>query len=299
MPEKQIVNSTPNDTTASYFSATCGFDFSIDEFRVFLTLLRDLSIVFSGLDINERIASSTENRALNPRQRRQALVSVLRDAIVAHGKEEDFSFIVNDDGSLHVRAYLNHFLPDGSTHFDRVKEAMTNLNDKVIDIEDRRGTWARVRLFEMPSILSYDHAHFTVNSFLVEYFIDLSRGYRRFNYDVAFNFRSVYSSRIYILLSGQTSSMPAVPIPYLKKIFGIEERYRDDRDFVRRVIQAAKKELDLKSPLTFDYKLEKRHNGKSVKFYPKKKNTNQLKQITVHGKLTKTSKEKGRPDSAV
>lgn len=278
---KSISEPVYNDTTASYFSSTCAFDFSIDEFRVFLTLLRDLSIVFSNLDISERITASSQSRTLSPRQRRASVVAILRNAIAEHGEEKDFTFNVNDDGSLRVQAYLNHYLPDGSKHYDRIKAAMTNLNDKYIDIEDHRGSWARVRLFEMPSILSYDHASFTVNPFLVEYFIDLSRGYRRFNYDVAFNFRSVYSSRIYILLSGQTSAMPPISLVKLRRIFGLGAKYKDDKDFIKRVIVSSKKELDLKSPFSFNYKILRNGEERMVKFLPLKKR-NSTRDGTIH-----------------
>lgn len=271
MAKDNSIQEQKRDVTMSYFSTTCAFDFSIDEFRVFLTLLRDLSTVFSGLDVRERIDSSLATRNMTARARRKEVVKLLRETIVEHGKEDDFNFIVNDDGSLRVEAYINHYLADNTNHYERVKDAMRGLNDKYIDVEDANGNWARARLFEMPSILKYEHAYFTVNPLLVEYFIDLSRGYRRFDYEIAFNFRSVYASRIYILLSGQTSSMPPIPIIKLKKIFGLEDRYKADKDFIKRIIKSSQKEIELKAPFRFEYKIVKQRDVKSLKFTVRKK----------------------------
>lgn len=268
--EKGLQGKIYNDTTASYFSTMCGFDFSIDEFRVFLTLLRDLSDVFSNLDLSHRIEESVNGRQLTVRQRRKEVVSILRQSIAEHGEDDRFTFTANEDGSLHVSAYINHFLPKGSKNYSRVKQAFSNLNDKYIEVEDHKGNWAKVRLFEMPSILSYDHANFTVNPYLVEYFIDLSRGYRRFNFDVAFNFKSVYTSRIYILLSGQTGKMPPVSLIKLRRIFGLGDRYKDDRDFIKWVIKASQKEMTLKAPFTFDYKIIRNGADKQLKFSVKR-----------------------------
>ena len=271
MTENNPIQTRPRDVTMSYFSTTCAFDFSIGEFRVFLTLLRDLSTVFSGVDVRSRIQSSVATRNLSARERRKEVVKLLRETIEEHGPDDEFRFIVNDDGSLRVEAYMNHYLADNANHFDRVKDAMKGLNDKFIDVDDGKGNWARARLFEMPSIFRYEHAYFTVNPLLVEYFIDLSRGYRRFDYEIAFNFRSVYASRIYILLSGQTSSMPPIPIVRLKKIFGLEDKYKSDKDFIKRIIQSSQREIELKAPFRFDYQIIKQRKEKSLKFTVKRK----------------------------
>ena len=54
------------------------------------------------------------------------------------------------------------------------------------------------------------------------------------------------------MLAGQTDPI-AYSIESLRKEFQLEEKYRLTKDFIRRVIESAKQELDSKSPVTFTY----------------------------------------------
>ena len=65
-------------------------------------------------------------------------------------------------------------------------------------------------------------------------------------------FESVYSMRFYELLSNQKT-----PINYsieaLKEMFSLSGKYSQTRDFIKRIIEPAKIELDKCSPYTFHY----------------------------------------------
>ena len=74
--------------------------------------------------------------------------------------------------------------------------------------------------------------------------------------------------RLYELLSGQKSPL-IYTIDTLKEMFQIADKYPRNPDFIKRVIDPAKKELDEKSPYSFEYKILK--DGKqfhAIKFYP-------------------------------
>lgn len=82
-------------------------------------------------------------------------------------------------------------------------------------------------------------------------------------------FESVYAMRFYELVSGQES-----PITYnidsLKDIFQISGKYKKVNDFIKRVVEPAKTELDRCSPYTFDYKMNKTGRAfTSVTLFPK------------------------------
>ena len=82
------------------------------------------------------------------------------------------------------------------------------------------------------------------------------------------SFESVYSMRFYELLSGQTNPI-SYTIEYLKDRFQIVDKYKQINDFVKRVIEPAKKELDEKSPYTFEYKINKTgRKFTSITFFP-------------------------------
>jgi len=82
-------------------------------------------------------------------------------------------------------------------------------------------------------------------------------------------FESVYAMRFYEIVSGQDS-----PITYnidsLKDIFQISGKYKKINDFIKRVIEPAKTELDRCSPYTFGYNMNKTGRAfTSVTLFPK------------------------------
>jgi plasmid replication initiation protein len=108
-------------------------------------------------------------------------------------------------------------------------------------------------------------------------FAEFSKGFRKYELECALKLESTYSLRLYQLLSGVE-----IPIDYgieeLKLMFGIPKtQYKTAKDFVKRVIETAKNELDEKAPYTFTYKkLTAEVKGKGrpkiekIRFYPKK-----------------------------
>ena len=83
-------------------------------------------------------------------------------------------------------------------------------------------------------------------------------------------FESVYAMRFYELFSKQSSPI-SYTIENLKEMFKVGDKYKLTADFIRRVIVPAKKELDAKSPYSFDYAAIK--TGRkitSLMFFPKR-----------------------------
>ena len=81
-------------------------------------------------------------------------------------------------------------------------------------------------------------------------------------------FESVYAMRFYELLSGQKNPL-TYTIGQLKDMFKISDKYKLVSDFMRKVIEVAKKRT-WKSPYSFEYKINK--SGRkfhSITFIPK------------------------------
>lgn len=85
-----------------------------------------------------------------------------------------------------------------------------------------------------------------------EALMDFSKGFRKFSIEQAVSFKSTYSLRFYKLISLQKKPLQ-ISIKELRKMFGLEKVYPDTRDFIRKTIEVAKKELDACSPYTFDF----------------------------------------------
>lgn len=83
-------------------------------------------------------------------------------------------------------------------------------------------------------------------------FLDFSKGFKKYELKTAMEFESTYSMRFYEILSNQKT-----PINYsiytLKEMFQLSNKYKLTADFLRYVIEPAKKELDKCSPYTFHY----------------------------------------------
>jgi len=94
--------------------------------------------------------------------------------------------------------------------------------------------------------------------------LDFSEGFRKFELKSALAFKSTYSLRLYLLMSGQTNPL-TYSISQLKDMFGLieknpdgsvkKEKYKRAPDFIDNVIEPAKRELDACSPYTFEYEL--------------------------------------------
>lgn len=157
---------------------------------------------------------------------------------------------------------------DKDTHYNRIKDAFNILQNKFIMFDDD-DDYVRVPFITALHIQkSKGFATFSMAEPIYRAFSDYTRGFRKYKLSVSFSLTSVYSMRLYELVSGQTKPM-TYNIEALKEMFEIKDRYRDIKDLVRRVIEPAKKELTEKAPYTFDYKLniDKDHKGRGRKPY--------------------------------
>lgn len=115
-------------------------------------------------------------------------------------------------------------------------------------------------------------------------FLNFTKGFRKFELNAALSFKSAYSLRLYQLVSGQTEPL-TYSIRELKEMFGlikkdekgkVTEKYKDKPvNFINKVIEPAKAELDRCSPYTFEFvplESRKRAQGRAaitaIQFFP-------------------------------
>ena len=101
--------------------------------------------------------------------------------------------------------------------------------------------------------------NFRVNPVLWEVILAIgSKGWRKYELETAMGFDSIYAMRFYELISNTKEGyIQQFTIEKIKEMFMLKGKYKQINDFVRRVIEPAKNELDLKSPYSFNYKLIK------------------------------------------
>ena len=124
----------------------------------------------------------------------------------------------------------------------------------------------------------------TLHANLWNALLDFSRGCRRVDLTVARRLSNWYALRLYILVVAGKGTV-TYTISYLRELFGTQNKYPVNSDFIRKIIAPAKVELDKYSPDTFDYKVnfqKREKDGKalrgspemaSITFIPQKNNS--------------------------
>lgn len=218
----------------SYILTTAKYDFSVHEKRV----------LYRIIELNQNLI---EGKKLNYKYRLDA----------------------NLYGDSIYTLPISLFLKEGdSSNYAEVKKALNSLKRKELIYEDDK-IWASLSIIANPKIHKYgETVTFTVDKLINNALLDFSKGYRKYELKTAMEFESVYSMRFYELFSNQTK-----PINYsierLKEMFQIVDKYKLTADFIRYVVEPAKKELDKKSPFTFIYTpLKSGRKITSIQFIP-------------------------------
>lgn len=225
----------------SYILTTAKYDFSVYEKR----------ILYRIIELNQYLL---EGRKLNQKYRLD----------------------INLYGDTIYTLPISLFLKDGdSSNYSEVKKALLNLKRKEFLYEDDN-VWASLSIIANPKIQKFsDTVTFTVDKLINDALLDFSKGYRKYELKIAMQFESVYSMRFYELFSNQSH-----PINYsidnLKEMFKISDKYKLTADFIKRVVEPAKRELDEKSPYSFSYKeLKTGRKITSLQFIPIYQNKNE------------------------
>ena len=211
----------------SYILTTAKYDYSVYEKRILYRMLEIFQQLTNGAKLNEKIFIQTD------------LYDVKIFTIPLA------QFLVNEEDRNH--AFL--------------KKALISLSKKTFEYEDDK-VWEQISIISEPVIKKYDKSvRFRINPRVVEAFLDFSKGFRKYELKIAMEFESIYSMRFYELFSNQKT-----PINYsienLKNILKIEGKYKLTSDFIRRIIEPTKKELDNCSPYTFNFETIK--EGKKI-----------------------------------
>ena len=197
------------------------------------------------------------------------IVEMLQDMIKGKKLNQKYNLQKTLFNDWHVTMPISGFLKDeGDKNYAQAKAALKSLQAKLIEYEDER-IWQSISIISNPEINKYgETVTFRLHERIVGALMDFSKGFSKYELITAMRFESTYSMRFYELLSGQKK-----PITYsvlnLKIMFKIENKYERVNDFFRKVIDVAKKEMDAKSPYSFDYKpIKKGRAITSIMFYP-------------------------------
>ena len=219
----------------SWILTTARFDYNVYEKRIMTKIIENTQEILKGKKLNEKYSV---NKMLFDRYEVQIPINEL--------------LLDNDD--------KNHA---------RIKKALKSMAKRMIEIQDEN-KWVAMQLITRPEINRYASVvKFKLEAEIFDAILDFSKGYRKYELNTLFQFESVYAMRFYELLAGQRAPL-IFSIEALKKMFGVETKYKLTTGFLTYVVDAAQKELDEKSPYSFEYApLKTGRKITSVKLYPK------------------------------
>lgn len=190
-------------------------------------------------------------------QKRMELYIVNEAQAAIQGERNIAGRKIPSDG-LHptIEIPLNLILQDeDESNYSIVKKSAKAMTGKVIEYTDADGTWTVISPIISVKIPRYSPTmHVEVHREMWNAILDYRQGWRKFDINAALSLKSVYSIKLYELISLHTEELK-YSVSDFKDFFGVGDKYKDTFDFIRRVIDPVKKELDESSPWTFDYEI--------------------------------------------
>ena len=223
------------DQIQSYIMTTAKYDFNVYEKRILYRLIELAQCELQGLKF--------------PEDCRKVEHTLWGNLIV----------------TLPVTSILSN---EDDNNYAKAKKALIALSQKYFEYEDEK-TWEKINIIVLPKIQKYKSTFtFQIDPRIWSCCLDFTKGFRKYELVTAMNFKSVYTMRFYELMSGQKAKM-SFSLNHLKEMFQVTDKYKLTADFIRKVIEPAKKELDDCSPYTFEWTPQK--EGKKIVgfcFYP-------------------------------
>ena len=226
----------------SYIITTAKYDFNVYEKRIVYRIVELLQEMLEGKTLDQKYSI-------------------------------EYSLFQDSKITIPVSKFLNS---EKDQNYVRIKEAFISLMKKIFEYQDNK-EWETFSLIQNPKIVKGSdekttYVNFSLNPHIASALMDFSKGYRKYELATAMKFESIYAMRFYELFSKQKKPIN-YSVDYLREILMLNDKYKKQSDFVRKVIEVAKKELDEKSEYTFEYVLLPEERKKttpisSIRFIP-------------------------------
>ena len=154
----------------SYIATTAMYDFNVYEKRVMYNLVKFAQSQIEGVTISDNLHK------------------------ICHDLK----------GYVHITLPLSDFLADeDDKNHRRIKEALKSLHRKTFEYLDN-DVWECISIIALPKIALHSRqVSFIVDSRVWDVLLDFSRGFSRYDIEVAFRLESCYSMRFYELMACQ------------------------------------------------------------------------------------------------
>mgnify|MGYP002624990296 FL=1 len=179
----------------------------------------------------------------------------------------------HDLDNVKIELPVRYILSDGSQHYEQVKEAARNLMSRKFEFWDTsaKAWYSSPLIYNIAYVQGSGILSFYVSKMLFDVALDFTRGFCRYDLETALTLSNPHAVRLYALLSNQAHPI-IYPISDLKKMFGVEDKYKQTRDFIKKIIDPSKLALDNAGCNTFTYtKVYDKNAVKALQFVPVRK----------------------------
>ena len=255
----------------SYFYFTFASYFNYDLFNVFKSLCMS-DIVNKEIVQSYVLTAAKYDFSVYEKRILYRIIELMQEH--TEGKKLDRQYHIQENlfGDVDIQMPTSAFLKDEKDqNYSIVKKSLMDLNLKRVQFVDKkRGKWYLFNIIERPVVhMKQGLVSFRIHPIMAAAFMDFSMGHRKYELKISMQFESVYAMRFYELMSGQKNHI-IFGIDKLKEMFKLENKYKQVNDFIKRVIEPAKRELDEYSPFSFEYKINKEgRKYSSITFIPK------------------------------
>lgn len=199
---------------------------------------------------------------------------------------ENLKKLSHDYDNVRITIPVKYILSDGSQHYEHVYDAARSLCTRRFEFEDEeRKIWHvtsliyNVQLKKRSGLLS-----FYVSRTFFDVLYDFSRGYCQYDLETVLTLPSPAAIRFYVLFNGQHNTI-YYGIDTLKAMFGVADKYAQTADFIKKIIDPAKKALDDAGCNSFTYeKIKRGQKVVQIAFTPVRKTD-----LSNNAQLAKTS----------
>ena len=185
----------------------------------------------------------------------QRLIVRIAEAMQYRFEEADFltKELKPSDERLIWKFNLADLQQPGEKHHAHVKEELRKVIKASVKMERENG-WRESVIFTDIDYSDNGQIIVWINQNLWQLFVEISKGFKKYQLETALSLRTTYALRLYQLLSGNEAPI-TYTIDWLKQMFQLQDKYANNNDFIKRVIEPARKELDEKSETSFVYRI--------------------------------------------
>ncbi|BAG84058.1 replication protein A (plasmid) [Candidatus Azobacteroides pseudotrichonymphae genomovar. CFP2] len=178
-------------------------------------------------------------------------------------EEQNKDFILRKNTNGYVEIILS--LKEGE-NFIQTKKAIYNLQKRMIQHEDGERLIRFPFIYYMGIDKNTNDIHLLLRREIYEVLLHLPHVNQKKELEAVISFRSIYARHFYELIKGKNK-----PITYniekIRTVLELGNKYMKMNNFLARVVEQAKKELDQNAPYSFVYELdyENKHNPQGGK----------------------------------